>query len=227
MNRRDTPGSTFLAQLTPVEREALWRAGGLRRFRVGAALLPAGEPAHHVALVTAGRVKVGSVSHDGHEAVLGIRGPGDIVGEQSLIDAGPRSSSVTALEPAEALVVPAGRFSVFLTTQPRAAIVLAKVLVMRLRDADAQRLEFAACSVRERLARFLLRLCEGHGRPHEGGILITVPLSQRDLAGATGASREAVVKALRELRGRGLVTTQRRRITVLHPGGLREVAGFR
>jgi biotin operon repressor len=54
------------------------------------------------------------------------------------------------------------------------------------------------------------------------GYEITLPISQEELGGWTGASREAVAKALHTLRGLGWVTTERRRITVLDIEALRD-----
>jgi CRP-like cAMP-binding protein len=50
-------------------------------------------------------------------------------------------------------------------------------------------------------------------------------LTQDELAGWVGSSREAVAKALRTLRDRRLLTTGRRTMTVLDMDGLRKRAG--
>jgi CRP-like cAMP-binding protein len=80
--------------------------------------------------------------------------------------------------------------------------------------------------VASRVARLLLDLADRFGSPAPdgSGTTITVALSQHDLAGATGSSREAVARALRRLRESGGIVTERRRITVLRPDLLREVA---
>lgn len=54
--------------------------------------------------------------------------------------------------------------------------------------------------------------------------MITLPISQEELAGWTGSSREAVAKALRTLRALGAIRTERRRITVLDEAELRHQA---
>jgi CRP/FNR family transcriptional regulator, cyclic AMP receptor protein len=175
-----------------------------------------GDPSDHVLLVQRGQLKVWSVSARGTEAVLGIRGPGDLVGEFSAVDGGPRSATVTALGSVEAAVVPGSAFRQFLLDHPHAMLALLSRIVARVREADRYRIDFGSYDVGERVARLLLELVDAYGESGDGGrATIAVPLSQAELAGATSASREAVARALRELRDSGAVTTHRRRITVL------------
>ncbi len=75
------------------------------------------------------------------------------------------------------------------------------------------------------MAQRILELAERFGEPEPNGTRITVALSQDELAGWVGASREAVAKALRTLREHGQLTTGRRTMTVLDLDGLRRRAG--
>jgi CRP/FNR family cyclic AMP-dependent transcriptional regulator len=75
------------------------------------------------------------------------------------------------------------------------------------------------------VARRLIELAERFGEPADGGVLITLPISQEELASWAGASREATSKALRDLRELGCVETRRRNITVRDVDALSRVAG--
>ncbi|HXV53707.1 MAG TPA: helix-turn-helix domain-containing protein, partial [Solirubrobacterales bacterium] len=55
---------------------------------------------------------------------------------------------------------------------------------------------------------------ERYGEPTEDGVVITLPISQEELAGWTGSSRESVAQALSSLRGLGAIRTERRKIIV-------------
>jgi CRP/FNR family transcriptional regulator, cyclic AMP receptor protein len=121
----------------------------------------------------------------------------------------------------EALVVEARAFRAFLQERPRLALLLLELLSRRLRDADRKRVEFAAHDAVGRVAARLVELARDHGQAGDGGVEITLPLSQDELAGWTGSSREAVAKALHTLRSLGWVRTGRRRITVLDLDALR------
>ena len=211
----------FLGALSAPECGALEERASRRRHARGAPLFHENDESDSVVVVLAGRVKVSTVTDDGREVVLAFRGPGDLVGELSAIDRRPRSATVSAVEPVEALTLAASEFRAFLHAHPRVAILLLEMLTRRLRDADRKRVEFAAHDTVGRVSARLVELAEAYGRPVGGGVEITLPLSQEELAGWTGASREAVGKALQLMRGLGWVATQRRRITVLDLEALR------
>lgn len=214
----------FAGTLTPDEFEDLVARGARRHFRRGAYLLNEGEISDHVALVLNGRAKVSSVTQDGREVVLAVRGPGDLVGELSALDGGVRSASVSALEPVEAAIIPSERFESFLQSHPRLAILLLQTIIRRQRDSDRKRIEFGAYDTPGRVARRLVELADQYGEEDPRGVRITLSLTQDELAGWTGASREAVSKALRHFRDRGWIETGRRSIVVLDLEALQTLA---
>jgi CRP/FNR family transcriptional regulator, cyclic AMP receptor protein len=215
----------FMAQLDPTDRAALTERARTRRWPAGASLFLEGEQSSSVLVVVSGRVKVFSLTAHGEEILLAVRGPGALLGDMSAVDGAPRSASVAALEPVVALVVATPVFIDYLSGRGTAAMVLIRLITQRLRDSDRKRVEFAAFDTASRVARRIVELAERFGEPEAGGVRITVALSQDELAGWVGASREAVAKALRVLRTRGYVTTGRRTMTVLDLEGLRRRAG--
>jgi CRP/FNR family cyclic AMP-dependent transcriptional regulator len=208
------------------EMAALCAAGQRRRFRPGERLFDEGAETDYVIIIKHGTVKISSVSAAGYEAVLAVRSAGEIIGEFSALDRQPRSATVLALDDVDGVVVSGDRFRAFLRANPDAALTMLSHLVARLREADRWRMEFGAYAVAGRVAKLLLELADKYGSqaPDGTGTMITVALSQHDLAGATGSSREAVARVLRRLRERGAIVTERRRITILRPDVLREVA---
>ena len=201
--------------------DAAFVSGRLQRLRLGTVLFTEGDASNRVILLLSGRVKVSSFSEDGHETVLGFRGAGDVLGELAAIDGEEHLASVTVVEAGEALVLPAERFLAALQEQPGLALVLLRSIVGRLRDADRKRAEFTALDVVGRVAHRLVELADRYGEPAEDGIRIDLPISQRELAGWVGSSREAVNKALQQLQHRGLISAERRHLTVIDLEGLR------
>jgi CRP/FNR family transcriptional regulator, cyclic AMP receptor protein len=179
------------------------------------------EPGERVMLLLAGRVKVSRVEVGGHEWLLGIRDPGDVVGELAFIDSEPRSATVTALERVEAVVIPSSVFRAHLETTPRVAVALLEVVTRRLREANLKRGQFATSDTLGRVAARILELADRYGEPAEQGIAVASPLSLEDLAAWAGASRAGVAGALRTLRELGWVRTSGRRILVLDGDALR------
>lgn len=211
----------FGSAVAPKEMADLLSRGVKRNFRRGAFLMTEGEASDHVILLLSGRAKISSYTADGKEVVLAVRGPGDLLGEFSAIDGQSRSATVSALEPIEALIVPSERFIAFLADHGRLAILLLQTMTRKLRDADRKRVEFGAYDTPGRVARRLLELVDRYGENEGDNVRISLSLTQDELAGWTGSSREAVSKALREFRDRGWVTTGRRSIIVLDVDALR------
>jgi CRP-like cAMP-binding protein len=212
---------TFLAMLEEPERDALLALGTRRKFARGAALMFQHELDERVMLLLAGRVKVTRVDNEGRELLLSLRDPGDVLGELALIDGEPRIATVTALEPAEALVAPAQAFRRHLETTPRIATVLLGIVTCRFREATLKRSQFATLDTMGRLAARLLELAERYGEAEDGGVSVSSPLSQEDLAAWTGASRAGVAQALHAMRDLGWVRSERRRLLVLDFDALR------
>ncbi|HVF75591.1 MAG TPA: Crp/Fnr family transcriptional regulator [Acidimicrobiales bacterium] len=188
--------------------------GRPRHYRKGAVLFAEGDRADRVIVVVAGQVKVTRATDAGREVVLAVRGPGEVLGELSAVDGGACSATAVALEPVDARIIPASAFRAYLAEQPGAAYRLLEVVVGRLREADRVRVEFGGLDTVARVASRLSELAREYGAPVAGGTEIALALSQDELAGWVGSSREAVAKALRQLRDLGCIETGRRRIVV-------------
>ncbi|MFN2463539.1 MAG: Crp/Fnr family transcriptional regulator [Candidatus Dormibacteria bacterium] len=215
---------SFLAALSDLDRAALLDGGRLRSYRKGSVLLVEGESSERVAVLTEGRVKVFVNTDDGREVVLSMRGPGELIGELSFLDGAPRSATAAAVEDVRAAILSSAEFKSFLASRPAVALVLLQMLSRRLREADAKLAEFTAHDSVGRVAKRLLELAERYGRDEEEGLVIDLALSQEELAGWTGSSREAVSKALSALRQLGWVQTRRRGFVILDLEALRRRA---
>jgi len=202
---------------------ALRREGHTRKFQRGHALFTEGDRAERVFLIERGWVTVTCTAPGGREIVLGLRGPGDMLGELSALDGEPRSATAVTLSEVEAIVV-SGSTLMRALDDVTASRELIRMLAARLRDADRKRLEFAALDTLGRVAWRLLELSERFGHESEEGISVELPLSQEQLAAWCGASRESTVKALTSLRGLGYITTGRRRVVIRDLEGVRRHA---
>src|SRR6185436_712015 len=114
----------FLNALEPKIADELRKRGIPRRYPRGTALFHERQPGDRVMIVLSGTVKLISVSEEGKEVLLALRGPDDLLGELGALDGRPRSASAIALDEVEALVLPAVDFKAFLENHPRAAVVI-------------------------------------------------------------------------------------------------------
>ena len=216
----------FLVALGAEARGELASIGHLRRYLAGAVLFLQGDPGTHVVVVRTGTVTVARTSTDGHESLLGIRGPGSLLGELAGLDLGEvrRSASVTARTDVTAHVIPRAEFLDFVERRPHVLLEVTRLLARRLMDADRQRADVGAYDALGRVVRGLVERAVNSEVGPDGTIRIDPPLTQAELAQSLGVSRESVTRALVELRGRGLVRTGRRSLTVVDLDALRASA---
>ncbi|WP_254715393.1 Crp/Fnr family transcriptional regulator [Actinomadura sp. NAK00032] len=223
-----SPRPGFWAALNPAQRSALREAARPRQYPVKAPLVYQGDESDHVIVIERGWAKVTSSTADGHDVVLAVRGPGDLIAESAVLGGRPRAATVTALSPIRALVVPAARFTGFLDEHPDVWMLVTGTFVQRMDDSDRRLTAHVASRGPQRLAALLTHLAElsAHHAPPapDGSIEIGPPLSQEELGSWMDASRETVARALNGLRRQGLIRTGWRRITVVDLPGLREFA---
>ena len=224
--RRPKPARGFWGGLSATEQEILSGLGPTRRYPPRSALCLEGDPATHLFVLLAGWVKVIAVTGDGHQRVLALRGPGDIVGEIAGQTTGHRTATMQAIEEVRALVVGYDRFTSFRASHPGAERAYLRELTERWRVAAMTIRDIPVTTGAQRLARLLLELAERHGNAQEGEIHIAMPLSQEELASLANTSRATVTKALNKWRERGDIRTGLRHIRILNPRGLDQAAGL-
>ncbi|MFI6825151.1 Crp/Fnr family transcriptional regulator [Micromonospora sp. NPDC050187] len=220
----DWPYGTFLQRLTPAARTALLDLGVRRQVDAGQIVIHEGGRESYLVLLEDGLTKVTAGLPDGRTALLALRIGGDLVGEMSALNGRPRSATITTCGPTRYSVIRPDRFKLYLRDQPDAALELAAMVSDRLRWSNRRRIDFTGYSVKVRVARVVAEMCRTHGRQQRDGVVIDVRLTQPELASICGAAETSIQKALRELRGEGLLDTDYRRITVRDLTGLRRSA---
>ena len=218
-------------QLSAGDQDRLTAAGRIGKYAPGATICRQGEPATFLFVLIAGWVKVVTVSRDGDESVLALRGDGDVVGEFAGVMGGYRTATMYALVDVEAVLIQHDRFSAFLDGCPPAAAAYRHVLIRRNRETAETLAAQAITSGAQRLARLLLELAIQHGRPLDPAatgpeVVITLPLTQEELADLAHVSRATATRALAGWRKRNIVQTGHRRIVIIDPDALRRVAAL-
>jgi CRP/FNR family cyclic AMP-dependent transcriptional regulator len=211
------------AMLDEEQRNAVRAEAELCRFPAGTMIINEGDTTRWVLILTAGRVKIVSASAGGYDAVLAVRGPGDILGEMAAMDGSARSASAVTIEDVTALRLSPANFDNILRV-PGVSAALLRIIAARLRYANARRTAFADSTASGRIATLLVELADQYGRPVADGTLIGLRISQGDLAGLASTSRKAVTRTLHEMREDGLLSTGRQRLVIRSMDGLRLAA---
>ena len=211
-----------MESLTEHDRSSLLALGHRRQWQRGEALFHADDRADSAIVLVAGLLKIHKMTAEGTEVVLGLSGPGDLLGEISAVGDAKRSASATSLDAVDGLVIPVPDLRAFLSSHPAAMLGLLALTLRRLHTADERRLEFATAESLARVCSRLVELAERFGEAADDGVVdVALPINQEELASWSGASRESTARALRTLRELRLIETHRLRLTVLDLDGLR------
>lgn len=187
-----------------------------RTYPAGTSIMMAEQPGEVVYIIQSGTVKIHIEQVDGADVILAILGPGDVVGELSLIDSAGRSASVLTLEESQLIWLSGSVFQECLHTIPAFAQNLVRILTARVRLANELIQALATLDVHGRVARQMLAFAEKYGRPGASGdTLIPVRLTQGDIADLVGASRKRVNQVVVLFKQQGYISVDdKSRITV-------------
>lgn len=192
-----------------------------RQVSAGTDIATAEQPGEVVYIILSGTVKIHAEQVDGSSVILAILGPGELVGEMSVLENIGRSATVETLEDSQVLWMDGRSFEQSIQRIPEMNSNLVRIFSRRLRLANAQIQALATLDVFGRVARQLLAFASEYGQPQQQGVLIPLRLSQTDLAGMVGASRVRVNQVLAFYRQQGYVSVdQDSRITVLNQDAL-------
>ena len=192
--------------------ESSMSSASLRR---GEILFNEGDDGNQLYVVTEGKIKLGRTSPDGRENLLAILGPGQMFGELSFFDPGPRSATATAVTDVELKSLGHEALSPVLDAHPDVAHALLNQLAGRLRRTNEVVGDLVFSDVPGRVAKALLDLASRFGRRADDGVHVNHDLTQEELAQLVGASRETVNKALADFASRGWLRLEPRSVVIL------------
>ncbi|OJX33838.1 MAG: hypothetical protein BGO74_08975 [Burkholderiales bacterium 68-12] len=192
----------LFARLTEVQAQVIGAAVVKRRYKRGEVLVEQGCKSDALFLLLTGRARVTAADSRGREVILATLGPGDYLGEMSIIDNEPHSATVHAEVHTDVLVLGRAEFTRCLLENASMGLVLMRGLVKRLRQADRKIESLALLDVYGRVAHALLERAETDA---QGRMLIAGKISRQDLAKSIGASREMVSRVMKDLENRGFI----------------------
>jgi len=185
-----------------------------------------GDPSTGLFVLVSGLVKVVVTSEDGEEMVLVTLGPGEALGELSIVDGGLRSASAEALEPTVALLITREVLLDLATRDRDLTEALLQALGGLLRRLTEQAADLVFLDLPGRVAKLLAGLAAERGSATPDGIELDAALTQTDLAGMVGASRQSVNQILQGFARRGYLQVRGRRIVIHRLDLLRRRAGL-
>ena len=204
--------------LEPAALDRLAQAAFVRRVGANQILFVSGEPSEHLYVVRTGRLRVLTTSSHGEQLVLYTAGPGEVIGELSVLDEQPRSADVVAAERSELIVVPAVVARTVLEGDPRAVLAAAVALAEQVRRLTGAMGDLVFLDLPRRVAKLLL--ARATTRP-DGTAVSDMGGSQAVVASQLGVSRQSLNKALSGLARHAWIEVSGSRVV------LRDIAALR
>jgi len=198
----------FFADATREELTTVLEAASEHTLIRGDMLFKEGEKPDSLYVVLSGRVAVAIANPiDNRETMVGLMTPGDLFGEMGMLDGGVRSASARALEPSTVLAIPYEGVLAMFNSNPALLWGVTRLLAGRLRETNEALADSVFLDVTGRTAKRLLELADGRDS-------FLLPVTQEELAGMVGASRERVNKAISSFIRLGWIDQHDRRYTI-------------
>ncbi len=184
----------------------------VKSFDKNAVVITEGEFSKSLYFILSGRVKVHLDDEDGKEFVLDIKGSGEYFGEM-VLDEGPRSASVSTIEPCEFAIISITVFKNLLLKHPEIALRLIKNLIHMDRVLNRSVRSLVMLDVYGRVSRMLIDLAD----EREGEHVISEKPTPKEMASRVGTSREMIQRILRDLSAGGFIRVEGKRIFITKP----------
>jgi CRP/FNR family transcriptional regulator len=207
-------GVSFFKDLSPEALELVFQRMVQRQIPAGTILFRKGEQARGVYVLLRGQVEIYRSTADGREQVLHVEKPVQSIAELPVFDGGPYPASGRTVEDSEVFFLSIDDFQRLYREHPEISDAVIRSLGQRLRALVGVVERISLRSVPGRVAKTLLERAENEGAAKNGGTF-TLQGTQSDLAHLLATSRESVARALGDLRKKGVISTEGRRVTIL------------
>lgn len=165
---------------------------------------------NHFWLVVRGIVKLGCITINGDEVMLGLAGPNELFGESL---AGPDAYEATTLSRCDLLCLPKSE----LLKTPSLAPALIEAVSQRQQQSQAMLALMGLRRVEDRIKGFLELLAVDYGTPSSDGLRLLPKLTHQDIASALGTTRVTVTRILGQLKDQGWLNVDSQRSIILSP----------
>lgn len=211
----DSASSVF-GKVGEARRLDLFAKGCPRDLARGEYLFFKGDPARRVWAVERGVMKLSLVDATGRPSLLGVVGPGDIIGELAAADGYGQPYDAVAATPVVLTSFDADDAMSAILSSSDAAAELCAQLASRTRSVLGA-VDERAGDVTARIAGRLLELADLLGRMRSGTIEMEVPLAQEDIGRLAGMCRESACRTMRQLKADGVLDYRGRKMRILRP----------
>ena len=214
----------WIRELSTEHVEKLRAASIYRDYSTGQTIFAPEREPHNLYLLERGLVRIYRLSPEGAESTFGYVAPGEVFGELAAFGSYQRESFAEAVRASRVWKIRASTFRQVMTVQPELAISITRQIGARFKRIESRVENLVFRDVRARLAHILLELAEDLGQKQGGAIVLQIEFTQAELATLVGSTRQTVNVQLREFEIEGILSRRQRRIAILSPEKLRNIA---
>ena len=190
----------------------------------GDRLYEGGAAATMLFVVTRGAIKLVRPLGNGREVIIELVGQGDVLGEAALTEGARYDSRAVCVHSSTVLAIPRAEALAFIASNADAVRNVLALVHKSLLRAHRRVEDLSVFGVRQRLARFLIRLADWTDRIDRGRLVVPLALSRREIAALVGTTTETTIRVLSALRDEGLVEPARRGVVLVDRAALKRVA---
>ena len=212
-----------LAGLTAAAAEAIAERARDVEFRPGERLIPMWQAPERLLIVTDGLAKLVGISISGHERILAVYRPHDMVGPAVLMDNVVHEHEVVAMTRVRALSISRRDLLIIGRAHPSLIMALAQEVSRQLVRMTERVMTATSADVPIRLSHLLLEFAAGSGSDLEPFVPLAHPLTHESMAQIIGASRPHTSTVLRDLEGHGAVQRRSSRGLLVRPSRLKDI----
>ena len=213
----------LFSDLSDVAMDEMNKMTRMEAFKKKQPIYLPGDPGDFVYLLKSGRVKISKIGDDGKELTLAILEPGEIFGEIDVLEETTRDTVAEVLDDAHICLIRREDFERFLKSQPQCSFKLTKLIGFRLKQIESRIEDLVFRDAPARLAHLLLSLASSFGTEDPDDHAIKTKVTHQELANLIGTTRETVSLTLGQFRQAGLITMEKRQITILNEKGLTQL----
>jgi CRP-like cAMP-binding protein len=196
------------------------------QYRNHQAIFYEGNRPYGVFCVFDGKIKVFKTDAEGHQHIVRLAGPGDILGYRALLANSNYEATAETIENATICFFDKATFFQILDAHPISTLQILRKLSTELAEAENHSVALAHKSIRERLAELFLIFQKKYGKKSHAGTLLDIHLSREELAELVGTTQESVIRTISDFKQEGLIQLQGKLIIIANTQKLAHVANL-
>ena len=172
------------------------------------------EPSNAIFFLKTGRVKISKYNSDGKEMIMAFINPGEVFGEMAYLQEGERTDIALTAEPSLICAINKNDFAEFIEKNPALNLKLTRIIGLKLKSYSERIEDLIFKDAKQRVVSFILKLAEKNGKKIGTQIFVKPFLKHQDIANLTACARQTVNDVLTDLREKGIIDFDRKRLVI-------------